>query len=70
MANCKKYQMLSPKERIEMIGKAVHCLQNDQRSFLAIKDLIKVAEERGIFEGVVIMPTNEIKETEIPENPI
>lgn len=64
MANCSNYLMLSPKERVEMIGRIVHSLQSDNEIFNKCEMLIDRAERKGLFEGVTINPSDTIKENE------
>lgn len=52
--NCEKYLSLLPKEKMEMIGKIVHGLQSDNEIFNKVEALIKLAEKKKLFEGVVI----------------
>lgn len=53
---CEKYENLTIPERIEKIGRVVHCLQNDDECFDYIECLIRMAEQKGVFSGVVINP--------------
>lgn len=56
---CEKYQNLSVEERIKLIGQLVHLVQNDDTFFeLACKG-IERGNERGILDGVTILPENE-----------
>lgn len=56
MANCTKYQRLLPRERAKFIGELTHACQNDNKLFQMGKEIIRLAEEKGLFEGVVILP--------------
>ena len=58
MALCKKYEELTPFERVEFIGKLVHAVQSDDNLFFAAKCLIDTGQDLGVFEGVTIMPEN------------
>lgn len=42
-----------------MIGKLVHAVQSDERSYYEAYRIIRFAEDEGIFKGVVIMPERE-----------
>lgn len=59
MANCSNYLLLSPKERVEMIGRIVHGLQSDNEIFNKCEMLIQNAEKKGLFEGVTINPSEQ-----------
>lgn len=58
--NCPEYQILTPKEKTEMIGKLLHAIQSDSTLFLEGSKLIKKAEKKGIFDGIIINPPNNI----------
>ncbi len=63
--NCANYLMLSPQEKIEMVGKIVHAVQSSNEIFNQASLLINKAERLGLFTGVIINPITEIKnETE------
>lgn len=57
--NCQKYIALSPKEKIEMIGKLIHAVQSDNDFFNRAQALIRLADNKGLFEGVTINPQSE-----------
>lgn len=54
--NCDNYQMLLPKEKIELVGKLIHAIQSDNEIFNRAEALIKLAEKKKLFEGVKINP--------------
>ena len=54
--NCEEYQALDPKEKIQLVGKCVHLLQNDSDAFKAISSMVRNAEQLGAFEEIKIMP--------------
>jgi hypothetical protein len=55
MANCKEWQELDNKEKIQLVGKCVHLLQNDSAAFQAMSSMVRNAEQRGCLEDVVIL---------------
>lgn len=57
MANCIQYQSLSPKEKIEFIGKLVHLVQNDETAFSRARGMILKGDVQGSFDDVVINPS-------------
>jgi hypothetical protein len=59
MALFKRYEELTPFERVEFIGKLVHAAQSNAASFYAAKEIIKNAEEDGVLDGVTILPERE-----------
>ncbi len=59
MKNCDNYQQLTPKERTEYIGSLIHACISDERLFRTGEKLIKEAQKKGLFDGVVINPTTE-----------
>jgi hypothetical protein len=56
MANCIQYQNLSPKEKIEFIGKLVHLVQNDETAFSRAVGMILKGDVQGAFDDVKINP--------------
>ncbi len=56
MANCNKYQELTPIEKIGFIGELLHAAQSDDEIFDMAQQLIKLATIMGVFEGVTINP--------------
>lgn len=53
---CTQFENLTPKERIDYIGKLVHLAQEDQYLFGLFNDIITDAENNGAFEKVIINP--------------
>lgn len=53
---CKLFEELSHPEKISMIGKVVHALQSDDMIFLEACQLITHAHQKGLFQGVEILP--------------
>lgn len=62
MANCKMWLELSLQEKIEMIGKVTHLIQNSNVGFTAIEQILLSAELAGIFKEVIINPPSDEKE--------
>jgi hypothetical protein len=62
MANCKLWMDLSLQEKIIMIGKTTHLMQNDATGFEAIERILKNAEMKGIFDEVIINPSSDEKQ--------
>lgn len=56
---CKLFEELTPRERVEMIGKIVHAMQTDELCFLEVSQTITHAEAKGVFDKVKILPGNE-----------
>jgi hypothetical protein len=56
MANCKLWLDLSLQEKIEMVGKVTHLIQNSNVGFTAIEQILQSAELAGIFREVIINP--------------
>lgn len=56
---CENYSRLNPVERIQLIGKLVHAVQNDNFFFDEAVNIIDSAEKSGLFENVKINPSNE-----------
>jgi hypothetical protein len=55
---CKKYEALSPNERVLLIGKIVHLVQNSNAVFITAERIIKKYEDAGAFDNVTILPEN------------
>jgi hypothetical protein len=56
MANCQSWLELSLQEKIEMVGKVTHLIQNSNVGFTAIEQILHSAELAGIFKEVKINP--------------
>lgn len=54
--NCQEYQQLTPLEKSQYIGELVHACISDSKYFKMGQKLIKQAQDKGLFEGVVINP--------------
>lgn len=55
---CPQFEELTPKEKTEFIGKLVHSVQSDPELYSMAHEIIKMAEEKGLFEGVKILHPN------------
>ena len=64
--NCTTYQKLTPKEKVEFIGKIVHAIQSSEYCFQLGEQIIKVGENQKVFEGVTINPSIEPDKTTEP----
>jgi hypothetical protein len=52
MANHKEWIELPIKEKIDLVGKLTHLLQNDIISYVAFKTHIDICESAGLFNDV------------------
>lgn len=55
---CKGYEQKTVPEKIIFTGKLLHAVMNDDRLHKIAEDIINVAETKGLFEGVTILPDN------------
>jgi len=55
---CKSYEEKTIPEKIIFTGKLLHAVMNDDNFHKFAEDIIKVAEEKGLFTGVTILPEN------------
>ena len=62
MANCKLWLDLSLQEKIEMVGKVTHLIQNSNVGFTAIEQILLSAEIAGMFNEVKINPPSDEKD--------
>lgn len=53
---CKEYKELNVVEQYQLIGKAVHLLQNNSQAFISISSMVRMAESNGLLDGVTILP--------------
>lgn len=53
---CTKYFNLVPIEKHAFIGELLHAVQSDDELFELAKDIITLATNKGLFNGVVINP--------------
>jgi hypothetical protein len=54
MANHQQWQDLTIVEKIDLVGKLTHLLQNDVISYQAFVEHIKLSELSGVFDEVKI----------------
>jgi len=54
MANHQQWQDLTIIEKIDLVGKVTHLLQNDIDSFNAMKNWVQASELLGLFNEVKI----------------
>lgn len=59
MANHKQWQELTIVEKVDLVGKLTHLLQNDVISYQAFVAHIRLAELSGVFDEVKINNSNE-----------
>lgn len=50
--NCEEYLELDYHERMTLVGKAFHLLENDPDSFRAISSMVRSAEQQGKLSNV------------------
>ena len=60
---CKNYDSLSHFEKIVFIGELMHSCQCDDDIFEKGKKLIQEARDKGVLNGVVILPDNNLEDT-------
>ena len=56
---CNKFTELTPKEKVIFIGELTHACMNDDFMFDIGKQIINIAENKGLFDNVKIMPEND-----------
>lgn len=54
--NCKEYMDLTQPERLQLQGLVWHLIQNDSKFFQLADMAVRRASEKGLLDGVVIMP--------------
>lgn len=59
MALCTNYEGLSHFEKVALIGQIVHALQSDNEIFEGVNTLIQLAQLKGIFDKVEILPKHD-----------
>lgn len=59
MANHQQWQDLTIVEKVDLVGKLTHLLQNDLISYQAFVAHIRLAELSGVFDEVKINNNNE-----------
>ena len=53
---CKSYEEKTVPEKIIFTGKLLHAVMNDDRLHKIAEDIINVAEAKGLYTGVTILP--------------
>lgn len=53
---CEQFDNLTPKEKTEYIGQVVHAIQSDKNLYEMGKEIIRLGNIKGLFEGVIIFP--------------
>lgn len=56
---CNKFTELTPKEKVIFIGELTHACMNDDFMFDMGKQIINIAENKGLFDNVKIMPESD-----------
>lgn len=54
MANHKKWMELTIIEKVDLVGKVTHLLQNDEESYDAFKKWVRASELLGLFNEIKI----------------
>lgn len=54
MANHEKWMELTILEKIDLVGKVTHLLQNDEDSYDALKKWVEASELLGLFNEIKI----------------
>lgn len=62
---CNNYSSLSHVQKIVYVGELLHSCQCDDELFMMGLSLIELARQRGVLDGVVILPVNEEKKDAI-----
>lgn len=53
---CKTYDDLSLPEKVQLVGKVIHLLQNDELICNSIMSIVRSAEQQGLLDNVTIIP--------------
>ena len=56
---CDKYDSLSHMQKIVYVGELLHSCQSNDELFLMGLSLIELAKQKGLLDGVVILPDND-----------
>lgn len=57
---CTEYFELTSVEKVKFIGELIHACQSNTSLYKTGKNIIEVAKENGIFDGVEILPPKDI----------
>ena len=60
---CSAYEKLTIEEKVKMVGMITHAMQSDNEMFYMAKALINEAELKGVLDGVIILPSQNIDPT-------
>ena len=55
---CKAYEEKTVLEKVVFTGRLLHAVLHDDRLHKIAEDIIKVAETKGLFQGVTILPND------------
>lgn len=56
---CNKFTELTPREKVIFIGELTHACMNDDFIFDIGKQIINIAQNKGLFDNVKIMPKSD-----------
>lgn len=56
---CNKFTELTPREKVIFIGELTHACMNDDFMFDIGKQIINIAQNKGLFDNVKIMPKSD-----------
>ena len=56
---CKNYAELTPLEKVMFIGELTHACMCDEVLYEMGKGIISIASEKGMFDNVTIMPSDD-----------
>lgn len=56
---CDKYDSLSHMQKIVYVGELLHSCQSDDDIFLMGLSLIELARQKGLLDGVIILPEHD-----------
>lgn len=59
---CKTYDDLTIPEKVQLIGKVIHLLQNEEAICRTFMSIVRGAEQQGLLNNVTIVPENKISE--------
>lgn len=68
MPVCSLYEQMTHREKTEFVGKLLHACQSSNLLLKEAQKLIKIAEESGLLDDVIILPVGE--DTREPETKI
>ena len=58
---CKTYNDLSLPEKVQLTGKVIHLLQNNEEICNSIMSIVRSAENNGLLDNVTILPEQKIE---------